>query len=343
MEISNINIIKQLISDIKEANNLKHVQQIHLDLFGKHGIIKANFSNLKHVVQAERQGVVLELNQLKHTAEKLIKEKTNELELLEIDNKIKKHYVDTSLPGRKNNFGKMHPISDIVYKIQKFLTTHCIQCIDSIQDIEDDWHNFTALNFSTHHPARQMHDTFYLKSDQPLDKHFLLRTHTSNTQIRYIVKNALPLKFASFGRVYRNDSDVTHLPTFHQLEVVYIDKKVNLANMKFFLVELLKFLFGEKVKIRIRPSYFPFTSPSCELDAKLLDNAEWMEILGCGMIHDNVLVNANLDAKQWQGFAFGIGIERIAMIKHNIKDIRDFFENNKSWINHYGLPVTSIL
>ena len=222
--------------------------------------------------------------------------------------------------------GSRHPISITINQITSILVDHGFTSVSGIE-IEDEFHNFEALNIPDTHPARDMHDTFYVSDNK------LLRTHTSSVQIRSMLSNKAPLKIMTPGKVYRCDSDPTHSPMFHQIEGLYIDKNVNFCHLKGVLINFIKEFFGKDMEIRFRPSYFPFTEPSAELDIKF--KGKWLEVLGCGMVHPNVLSNVKINTKQYSGFAFGLGVERLAMLKYDIVDLRMFYENDISFLSQF--------
>ena len=235
---------------------------------------------------------------------------------------------DIFLVTKDVNLGSIHPVTKITKEIEKFLSIFSFVKVNG-QDVDDDWHNFKGLNFEDNHPARQMHDTFYLNY-----QNLILRTHTSNMQIRFMSKNKPPFRFYSHGRTYRKDSDRTHTPMFHQMEIVMVDEKINIGNLKWFIKELLTYLFGNKLTMRFRPNFFPFTESSLEVDIKL--NDKWMEVLGSGMIHNNVFKNTNIDLTKYSGFAIGFGLDRLAMIKYKIPDLRQMFEPDFNFIKEYN-------
>jgi phenylalanyl-tRNA synthetase alpha chain len=230
------------------------------------------------------------------------------------------------LPGKNISMGSRHPISITINKITSILSNYGFASVSGIE-IEDEFHNFEALNKPETHPARDMHDTFYVSDNK------LLRTHTSSVQIRSMLSNKAPLKIMTPGKVYRCDSDPTHSPMFHQIEGLYIDKDVNFCHLKGVLINFIKEFFGKDMEIRFRPSYFPFTEPSAELDIKF--KGKWLEVLGCGMVHPNVLSNVKINTKQYSGFAFGLGVERLAMLKYDIVDLRMFYENDISFLSQF--------
>ena len=227
------------------------------------------------------------------------------------------------------NLGSIHPINQMKDHIMSFLSSIGFTIIDG-PEIETEKYNFDMLNIKKSHPARQMHDTFYVNK-----KEFVLRTHTSPVQIRGMLDNKPPLAFISGGKVYRKDDDATHLPMFHQIEGIYVDTNVNFGHLKDLIYKIIYFLFGNDVKLRFRPSYFPFTEPSAEVDIWDEERDQWMEILGCGMVDPSVLDNVGYDSRKWHGYAFGMGVERIAMIKHSVKDIRDFYKSNLDFLSQF--------
>ena len=236
---------------------------------------------------------------------------------------------DYSLIEPKSDFGGYHPISSILYEISNLLQSIGFTEIDG-PEVETEKFNFDMLNIKESHPARQMHDTFYANN-----KSHVLRTHTSPVQIRALLKNEPPLAFFSAGKVYRKDDDSTHLPMFHQVEGIFVDKKVSFAELKDLIYKIVKSLFGSRVELRFRPSYFPFTEPSAEVDIVFDNKNQWLEILGCGIVNQKVLENCNIDSNLYSGLAFGLGIERIAMLKYGITDIRDFYKSNLDFLNQF--------
>ena len=235
---------------------------------------------------------------------------------------------DISAPQLLKEFGSDHPINHIKDSIMNLLKSLGFEILDG-PEIESEEFNFDMLNIKEFHPARQMHDTFYVNQ-----KSHVLRTHTSPIQIRGMLETKPPLAFISGGKVYRKDDDSTHLPMFHQIEGIYVDKNVSLANLKDMIFKIIKSIFGEEIKIRFRPSYFPFTEPSAEVDI-LSNDGKWLEILGCGIVNPVVLENCNIDSKIYSGFAFGLGVERIAMLKYQVSDIRDFYKSNLDFLKQF--------
>ncbi|MBL6654610.1 MAG: phenylalanine--tRNA ligase subunit alpha [Flavobacteriaceae bacterium] len=236
--------------------------------------------------------------------------------------------IDINLPKISLNRGSIHPINQMKDSILSLLNSFGFQIIDG-PEIETEEYNFDMLNIKESHPARQMHDTFYVN-----DKEYVLRTHTSPVQIRTMLENKPPMAFISSGKVYRKDDDATHLPMFHQIEGIYVDKEVNFAQLKDLIYKIVHSLFGENIKLRFRPSYFPFTEPSAEVDI-MSKEGEWLEILGCGIVNPIVLENCNICSDDYKGLAFGLGVERIAMLKYGVRDIREFYKSNLDFLRQF--------
>ncbi|MBF8246533.1 MAG: phenylalanine--tRNA ligase subunit alpha [Rickettsia sp.] len=329
-------MLGHLVEDFKnKAKNISSLQKL-LELksrfLGKKSFISAKFKEILNLEIEEKKKIGSEINQIKLEIEKIFMHYKNLLEKATLKNQ-KDSEEDFSIPARDYYIGKIHPISHSQELLYEIFTMHGFE-VKFGPEIENSWYNFTALNIAEDHPARKMHDTFYIKGEG--DK--LLRTHTSNVQIRTMEKSSPPFKFISIGKTFRSDSDRTHTPMFHQMEGVFVDKNINFSHLKFLMKDLVeKFFNNADIKIRFRPSYFPFTEPSCEVDIKISEQDPWLEILGCGMIHPLVLKNVNLDPEIYQGFAFGLGVERITMIKHKIQDLREFFSGDLKWIEYFGI------
>ena len=346
--MSDIKKIKEeYLSKLKSKIDISQVNQIKTDLFGKNGLISSQFKNIGSVVEAERKKFAADLNSIKDELQDLINSKVNEIETAEINEKLAKEIVDITLPERSFVQGKIHPVSQTIDEISSIFSEIGFS-IEEGPDVENEYYNFTALNTPDNHPARDMHDTFYLDEN----KETLLRTHTSPVQIRTMLKEKPPFKIIAPGRTYRSDSDQTHAPMFHQVEGLHIDKDINMGHLKGCLNYFIKEFFEvDKIKMRFRPSHFPFTEPSAEVDIgyeikdeKIVigEGDKWLEILGCGMVHPNVLKNAKVDPLNFQGYAFGIGIDRLAMLKYGINDLRAFFECDYRWLNHYGFDPLDV-
>jgi phenylalanyl-tRNA synthetase alpha chain len=340
-------IKEQYLSKLNEYLDQNKLNEIKTELFGKNGIISTKFKQLGSVTEEERKDYSTELNLLKNELQELISKKTEEIQNQEINKKLKDDNIDVTLPGRTYFAGKIHPVSQVIDEVTSIFSEIGFS-VEEGPDVESEYYNFSALNTPENHPARDMHDTFYLDYSKDL----LLRTHTSPVQIRTMLKSKPPFKIIAPGRTYRHDSDQTHSPMFHQLEGLHIDKNINMGHLKGCLYYFVKKFFEvDKVKIRFRPSHFPFTEPSAEVDIgykiqdrkiKIGEGDKWLEILGCGMVHPNVLKNVKVNPKQYQGYAFGVGIDRLAMLKYGINDVRAFFESDIRWLEFYGFDPLDI-
>ena len=337
----------EFISKLEGKIDLSEINQIKSDLFGKNGIVSSQFKKIGTIVESERKKFASDLNIIKDELQDLINSKINELEKFEINKKLEKEKVDITLPERSFVRGKIHPVSQTIDEISSIFSEIGFS-VEEGPDVENEYNNFTALNTPDNHPARDMHDTFYL--DEKKQK--LLRTHTSPVQIRTMLKDKPPFKIIAPGRTYRSDSDQTHAPMFHQVEGLHIDKNINMGHLKGCLNYFIKEFFEvDKIKMRFRPSHFPFTEPSAEVDigyeiknGKIIigEGNQWLEILGCGMVHPNVLKNVKVDPTKFQGYAFGIGIDRLAMLKYGINDLRAFFDCDYRWLNHFGFDPLDV-
>ena len=346
--MSDIKKIKEeFLNKLQSDLSLSEVNQIKSDLFGKNGIISLEFKKIGQIQESERKKFASDLNEIKNILQNQIDFKINKIEELEINEKLNKEKVDVTLPSRPYLKGKIHPVSQTIDEISSIFSEIGFS-VEEGPDVENEYNNFTALNTPDNHPARDMHDTFYLDDN----KQKLLRTHTSPVQIRTMLKDKPPFKIIAPGRTYRSDSDQTHAPMFHQVEGLHIDKNINMGHLKGCLNYFIKEFFEvDKIKMRFRPSHFPFTEPSAEVDigyeikdGKIVigEGDKWLEILGCGMVHPNVLNNVNVDSKIYQGYAFGIGIDRLAMLKYGINDLRAFFECDYRWLNHFGFDPLDV-
>ena len=346
--MSDIKKIKEeFINKLKENLDLNSVNQIKTDLFGKNGKISNEFKKLGSIPVEERKKFASDLNSIKDELQTAILKKFQDLETIEINSKLKNEKIDVTLPERSFNNGKIHPVSQVIDEISSIFSEIGFN-VEEGPDVESEYNNFTALNTPDNHPARDMHDTFYLDNN----KKFLLRTHTSPVQIRTMLKGKPPFKIIAPGRTYRSDSDQTHAPMFHQVEGLHIDKNINMGHLKGCLNYFIKEFFEvNKIKMRFRPSHFPFTEPSAEVDIGYMvkdgkivigEGDKWLEILGCGMVHPNVLKNVKVDPIKYQGYAFGMGIDRLAMLKYGINDLRAFFETDYRWLNHFGFDPLDV-
>lgn len=357
---SHIKLIKEnFIQEIYKINNIKDLNDIRVKYLGKKSPIVELMSKIKDINPDEKKEFGKNVNELRDFVTQSIAQKQNELEDIELNEQIQKDKIDITLPGHDNNInivpGYKNIITHTIDQLKKIMTLMGFSYSDG-PEIETDWYNFTALNIPTSHPSRQLHDTFYVKNNNANNvnnnkDNLLLRTHTSSVQIRHMLNNAPPASLFSIGRVYRSDYDSTHTPMFHQLEGLWIDESITFAHLKSFLQKLLQLFFEiDDVPLRFRSNYFPFTEPSAEVDIKCDKNSakndkgiqigvgeDWLEILGCGMIHMNVLKNMGVNFDKYQGFAFGIGIERLAMLKYNIGDLRMLYSNDIRWLKYYGV------
>lgn len=339
--ISTEEIKQSFTKEVASVTDLAQLEQLRVKYLGKKGQVTEALSLISKVTPEERKAYGESVNIVKNYIIVELDQLKGKLEEEFIEKKLVAEKIDITLPPRNYTVGKEHPISKVIDDLKSIFSKMGFGYASG-PDIESDWNNFTALNIPEHHPARQMHDTFYLKEDK-----LVLRTHTSPVQIRHMTNNKPPIKIISIGKVYRSDYDATHTPMFHQIEALYIDKNITMVHLKSYLELFLKLFFEvEQAPIRLRPNHFPFTEPSAEVDVKCdrsnkqeikigLGN-DWLEILGCGMVNPKVLQNVGLDPNEYQGFAFGAGIERLAMLKYNIPDLRTFFEGDIRWLKHYG-------
>ena len=342
-----IKIKEEYLNKLQEISELKDINEIKSDLFGKNGKISNEFKKMGSLPSEDRKKVSLDLNATKNELQNLIEKKIKDIEINEINLKLKNEKVDVTLPERTFSRGKIHPVSQVIDEISSIFSEIGFN-VEEGPDVENEYNNFTALNTPENHPARDMHDTFYLDKN----KKFLLRTHTSPVQVRTMLNGKPPFKIIAPGRTYRSDSDQTHAPMFHQVEGLHIDKNINMGHLKGCLNYFIKEFFEvEKIKMRFRPSHFPFTEPSAEVDigyelknGKIIigEGDKWLEILGCGMVHPNVLKNVKVDPTKYQGYAFGMGIDRLAMLKYGINDLRAFFETDYRWLSHFGFDPLDV-
>ncbi len=332
-------IESEALLKISSTSSEQELEEVRLLYLGKNGILKLylkELANINNLDERRSSGAVI--NKLCSKLEALIAQKKDELQRERINFNLKKEKIDLTTPERPEGSGKIHPISKIINEISTIFSCMGFRLADG-PDIEDEFHVFDALNTPKYHPAREKSDTFYLDGVEKM----VLRPHTTSVQIRVMEKNRdFPIKIIAPGRVYRHDFDMTHTPMFHQVDGFYIDKNVNMGHLKFCLNHFLsKFFNSNEIKIRFRCSFFPFTEPSAEVDISYKDG-NWMEVLGCGLIHPNVLQNVGINPKQYSGFAFGMGVERLAMLKYKISDLRDFYNNNIMWLDHYGFNFAAL-
>ena len=342
-----------IANKIDKASSLDKLEELRIHYLGKKGLLTSEMKSLSSLSIEEKKTIGQKLNLIKTFLESELLKKKDSIENSLINELVKKEKIDATLPPRDYQSGKIHPISQSLYKIIDIFSSMGFS-VESGPDIESDFNNFTALNIPSHHPAREMQDTFYI--DCSLEEgEKVLRTHTSPVQVRTMLDTKPPIRIIVPGRTYRSDSDATHTPMFHQVEGLLIDENSTMAHLKGCLVDFLKEFFEiSNLEYRFRPSYFPFTEPSAEMDVAFIKNNnvikigegdQWLEILGCGMVNPRVLENCNIDSKKYQGFAFGMGIERLSMLKYGITDMRGFFDSDFRWLYHYGsnpLDISSL-
>lgn len=329
------NTIKNFFTELYEINNINSLNNINFKYNGRNGLLNKMIKKIKDLPTSEKKYIGEKINKFKN---QIIDEINNKKKELCEHKKNDNNYIDISLPsiGKKN--GNIHIINSTLSHIEKYFNSIGFKIVNG-NEIENEYNNFEALNIPKTHPARKMHDTFYLKND------LLLRTHTSNMQIKIMKKKTPPLKIISSGKVYRKDSDSTHTPMFHQIEGFIVDIGISISNLKYIIINFLDFFFEKNLKYNFRPSYFPFTEPSIEVDiacfncdnngCNLCKFTGWIEVLGCGLIHPNVLKNCEINNKKYTGLAFGLGLERLIMIKFKISDIRMYFENNLDFLKQF--------
>jgi phenylalanyl-tRNA synthetase alpha chain len=331
-------LLEQALADIGSSADLNALDEVRVRVLGKKGALTEQLKSLGKLPAAERPLAGQKINEAKAVLQAAIESRRETLEAAALDQTLSIGTLDVSLPGRGQEAGSLHPITRTRLRIERIFREAGFQ-VASGPEVEDDFHNFEALNIPKNHPARAMHDTFYFPDGR------LLRTHTSPVQIRAMRATAPPLSIIAPGRVYRCDSDMTHSPMFHQVEGMAVGEEVSFANLKAMLHTFVEHFFEQPLGMRLRPSYFPFTEPSAEVDiecvfchgagCRVCKQTGWLEILGCGMIHPNVLAAAGIDAERWQGYAFGMGIERLAMLRYGVNDLRLFFENDLQFLKQF--------
>lgn len=342
-------LLSRAQSAIAAASTSKALEDVRVQFLGKSGEITAELKGLAALQGDAKKEKGAQINAIKNEIASALEAKKSALEIAELNEKLNREVVDVTLPAAPYAQGTIHPITQVTEELIAIFADFGFSVAEGPQ-IEDDFHNFTALNIPETHPARQMHDTFYLQGDGKT--HPVLRTHTSPVQIRTMMSQKPPIRIIAPGATYRSDSDMTHTPMFHQIEGLVIEKNIHMGHLKGLLHDALATFFGlEKLPMRFRASFFPFTEPSAEVDIGckrgkdalvIGEGNDWLEIAGCGMVHANVLKNCNLDPNEWQGFAFGCGIERLAMLKYNILDLRTMFAGDVRWLKHYGFSALDI-
>lgn len=345
----------EVLNKISTSNDLKELDEVRVSILGKKGKLTEQMKGLGALPLEEKIAMGKTLNVIKTEIENAIDIQKKVLEEKALNDKLAKETIDVTLPIRPETQGRIHPVSKIYEEVVAIFGQMGFEVANG-PDIEDQFHNFNALNMPANHPARQMQDTFYLNNNpnEPfdMDSAYVVRTHTSGVQIRTMEKQQPPIRIIAPGRTYRSDYDATHTPMFHQVEGLVIDKNITMAHLKGCLYDFMKAFFElDDLPVRYRPSYFPFTEPSAEMDIgclktktelKIGAGTDWLEVLGCGMVHPNVLKAGGIDPNEYQGFAFGMGIDRLAMLKYGIPDLRTFFESDVRWLKHYGFTPLDI-
>ena len=342
----------ELMAAIDSADTLDALEAVRISALGKQGSVSALLKTMGAMSPDERQTQGPIINGLRESVTAGLATKKVALETAELNRRLASECVDMTLPAPETPRGTVHPVSQVMDELAEIFADMGFAVAEG-REIEDDWHNFTALNIPETHPARAMHDTFYFPDEMAREgSKMLLRTHTSPVQIRTMTSQEPPIRIIAPGRVYRSDSDATHTPMFHQIEGLVIDKGIHLGHLKWTLETFLKAYFErEDVVLRLRPSYFPFTEPSVEVDVgysmvkgkRVIGGSEgWMEVLGSGMVHRKVIEACGLDPDIWQGFAFGTGVDRLAMLKYGMDDLRAFFDGDNRWLQHYGFDALDV-
>ncbi|MCG7569008.1 phenylalanine--tRNA ligase subunit alpha [Pseudoalteromonas sp. CNC9-20] len=320
-------ILADALKAVDSASEIAHLEDVRVNYLGKKGEITGLLKTLGKMAPEERKSAGQVINQAKQQVTEAINEKREALNAKALEQKLAAETIDVTLSGRNMASGGIHPVTRTIERIESFFGELGF-AVKQGPEVEDDFHNFDALNIPAHHPARADHDTFYFNPK------LVLRTQTSGVQIRTMETEQPPLRIISPGRVYRNDYDQTHTPMFHQVEGLMVDTDVSFTELKGILHDFLRNFFEEDMEIRFRPSYFPFTEPSAEVDVKGKDG-KWLEVLGCGMVHPNVLRSVNIDPEKYTGFAFGMGVERLTMLRYGVNDLRAFFENDLKFLNQF--------
>jgi len=322
----------EALNAISEAGDLKTLEQLRVDYLGKKGHLTQLLKGLGKLDPDERPAAGQRINEAKERVQEAINTRRENLEAAALDQQLAAESVDVTLPGRGREAGGLHPVTRTLRRIEEIFGGAGYR-VEEGPEIEDDHHNFEALNIPPHHPARAMHDTFYF------DPGTVLRTHTSPVQIRTMENDEPPFRMICPGRVYRCDSDLTHTPMFHQVEGLLVDRRASFADLKSTIEAFLRAFFERDLAVRFRPSYFPFTEPSAEVDIEWGREADgstkWLEVMGCGVVHPRVFENCGVDPEQWSGFTFGLGVERLAMLRYGVQDLRLFFENDLRFLRQF--------
>lgn len=332
-------VLARAMEKLSQAEDLSHLEQVRVEYLGKKGVFTLEMKGLGKLPANQRPVVGQAINSARKSFQTELVSRKDSLQQSSLEKRLASETIDVTLPGRNKRTGGLHPVTSTLRRISRIFSTVGFETVEG-PEIEDDYHNFEALNIPEHHPARAMHDTFYL------DKHTLLRTHTSPVQVRVMEQQPPPLKVIAPGRVYRCDSDLTHTPMFHQVEGFLVDTDVSFTDLKGVIYEFLSAFFEKEMRLRFRPSYFPFTEPSAEVDiecvmcggegCRVCSQSGWLEVLGCGMIHPQVFKYVNIDNEIYTGFAFGMGVERLAMLRYGINDLRLFFDNDLRFLEQFN-------
>ena len=329
----------EAIAQIEAAENLARLDDVRVRYLGKSGLLTAQLKQLGTLPKEARPQAGQAINRAKQQLQQRVEARRRTLEAAALQQRLASETIDVTLPGRGQRSGGLHPVTRTLERIERLFANSGFKVVEG-PEIEDDYHNFEALNIPAHHPARAMHDTFYF------DEHLLLRTHTSPVQIRVMENTKPPMKIIAPGRVYRCDSDLTHTPMFHQVEGFLVDEDVSFADLKGVIYDFLQSFFERDLKLRFRPSYFPFTEPSAEVDiecvmcngggCRVCGHTGWLEVLGCGMVHPEVFRYVGIDSEKYTGYAFGMGVERLTMLRYGVNDLRLFFENDLRFLKQFA-------
>ena len=331
-------LVSQALEAIQQAVDVNALEQLRVQYLGKKGELTQVMKTLGNIPAEERPRVGAMVNEAKERVQTVLNERRTEMETQAMNARLAAERVDVTLPGRGQTSGGLHPVTRTMERIEEFFSRVGYAVAEG-PEVEDDYHNFEALNIPGHHPARAMHDTFYFNANT------LLRTHTSPVQVRTMESQKPPIRIVCPGRVYRCDSDLTHSPMFHQVEGLLVDREVSFADLRGTIAEFLQVFFEKDLKVRFRPSFFPFTEPSAEVDiqcvmcngsgCRVCKQTGWLEVMGCGMVHPNVFRSSGIDPEQYQGFAFGMGVERLAMLRYGVNDLRLFFDNDLRFLAQF--------
>ena len=331
-------ILLEARKQLAEAETLTHLDQVRVQYLGKKGVFTERMKELARLAPELRREAGLVINRARDEFQAALEARKQVVQDRELEERLSRETIDVTLPGRGQEGGGLHPVTLTLRRVCRLFKNVGFRIVEG-PEIEDDYHNFEALNIPASHPARAMHDTFYF------DEHTLLRTHTSPVQVRVMENQRAPLRIIAPGRVYRCDSDLTHTPMFHQVEGFLVDEQVSFADLKGILYEFLRLFFEKDIQVRFRPSYFPFTEPSAEVDiecvmcggegCRVCGQTGWLEVMGCGMIHPRVFGFVDIDSERYSGFAFGMGVERLAMLRYGINDLRMFFDNDIKFLHQF--------